>query len=147
MLVDSWMLDTRVNHFAVVIAALIYYILGAIWYSPKLFGEHWMKHEGLTPSEPKKSMVLAFIGEFILDLVIAYVLAALFGLLDVLEVQEGIIIAFWIWLGFLATTHFSAVLWGKKTFAHYLIHAGFMLLGLVLMAIVLVYLRSTNPFA
>lgn len=147
MLVNSWMLNTHVNYFAVILAALAYYIFGMIWYSPQLFGKLWMKHEGIHPDECKcKGMTIAFVGEAVLDLVMAFVLAALFGLLGVVQISEGIVIAFWVWLGFIATSHLSAVLWGKKTFSHYLIHAGFMLLGLILMAIILVYFRSVHLF-
>ena len=34
-----------VNYLAVGLAAAAYFVLGAIWYSPAVFGNRWLKHE------------------------------------------------------------------------------------------------------
>ena len=38
-----------INYLAVLIAALASYVLGALWYSPVLFGKLWMKLSKIDP--------------------------------------------------------------------------------------------------
>lgn len=147
--------DIPINYWGVLVAAVVYYILGAIWYSPYLFGDCSNKKEGCCPtSEPKNKeeccavgeskksecgcKIAAYIGQFIISLVIAYVLALFIEISQAEQVVEGITVAFWAWLGFIATTHFSPVLWGRKSFKNYLVHAGFLLLGFIVMGAVII---------
>ncbi len=61
---------TAINYWAVLVAALAYMILGAIWYSPALFGGAWMRGIGKTKEQvaagfsPVK-FLWALIGSFI----------------------------------------------------------------------------------
>ena len=68
-------------------AALSTFIIGFIWYNPKVFGTAWMKAEGLTEEQLKKgnmlkifglSFILAFVASF---LVIPTVVIHQFGAL------------------------------------------------------------------
>lgn len=137
--------DVPINYLGVLIAAIIYFIIGAIWYSPFLFGNQCEKrNENFENVEEGKVRCCSckagsFIGEFFVSLIIAYVLALFIQISRAGEIVEGITIAFWIWLGFVATTHFSAVLWDRKTVKHYLIHTGFMLVGFLSMGAFLIY--------
>lgn len=139
--------DVPVSYLTVLIAALVYFILGAIWYAPFLFGNRWMKHhENEVIDETQHTHYLRLIGsyisEFIISLILAYVLTLFIQLSQAEEVIEGIVVALWVWIGFIATTHFSAVIWGRKTVKSFFIHAGFMLVGLIAMGAVITYLGS-----
>lgn len=139
MLLDA----VSVNYVAVVIAAAAYFILGTIWYAPTMFGSRWMKHEwGQEEQRHRTPIILAYIGEAIIALIIAYILALFFEITHTTGVLEGVVLALWIWLGFIATTHFSAVLWGRKTLKSFFIHAGFMLLGLLIMGVLIPLVRA-----
>ena len=63
-------LTTNVNWLAVVIGAVIAFILGMFWFSPKLFGTKWALGSGLDPKGPAKPPVTAItcqaIGTFLL---------------------------------------------------------------------------------
>lgn len=134
--------NVPVNYLAVVLAAAAYFILGAVWYSPNMFGQRWMKHEWGQPDDQKRlPTVIAYIGELIISLIIAYILALFIEITRAREILEGIVIALWIWLGFIATTHFSAVLWARKTLKSFFIHAGFMLFGLLIMGALITIIR------
>lgn len=135
--------DVPVNYWAVGLAALAYFILGAIWYAPALFGHRWMKHEW-RPEEGSQRVpqLLAYIGEAVLSLILAYILALMIEVSDARQVLEGVVVALWIWIGFIATTHFSAVLWGRKTVKSFFIHAGFMLVGLLLMGAIIPAIKN-----
>ena len=41
----------NVNIVAVLIAALLTFVLGAFWYSPILFARQWMQAQGYTPEK------------------------------------------------------------------------------------------------
>lgn len=133
--------DVSVTYSAVLAAAIVYFILGAIWYAPFLFGHRSVKHDEAcsTGKECCGCHIVAYIGEFILDFVIAYILAVVIQLSQATEIIEGMSVAIWMWIGFVATTHFSAVLWGRKTLKSFFIHACFMLIGFMAMGATLIY--------
>ncbi len=139
-----FLFDVPVNYWGVLVAALILYILGALWYSPLLFGDTCMpKKECSLPDDKKKccySKVSGYIGEFINSLLIAYVLAVFIEISEADQVVEGITVAIWAWLGFIITTHFSAVLWNKKPFNEYLIHMCFLLIGFIVMGAAIMWM-------
>ena len=107
-----------VNYIAIIVAAVASMIIGMVWYSPNVFGKKWIKLQGFKASEVKKmhkknckqTMTVALIAA----LVTAYVLAYIMGLLGSASPAEGAKVGFWIWLGFVATSQLSAVLWEGK---------------------------------
>lgn len=130
--------NVHVNYLAVALAAAAYYVLGAIWYSPAVFGNRWMKHEwGQEETGKSTPKVAAYIGELIISIILAYILTLFIEIAQAKKLLEGIVVSLWIWVGFIATTHFSAVLWGRKTLKSFFIHAGFMLFGLLLMGAII----------
>ena len=62
-----------VNWLAVVVSAILSFMLGALWYSPMLFGNKWAKGVGMdlsgdTPMKPPASaMVIQMLGTFLLS--------------------------------------------------------------------------------
>lgn len=138
MLQEVYITDNvSINYLAILVAAVVFYLLGLLWYSPAMFGNCCVKHDDWRENEFKKvPLVWAYIGEFIISFIIANALA-IFVVLFNLGLSGAIILALLIWIGFVATTHFSAVLWGRKTFGHYCIHVGFLLIGFILMGAIL----------
>lgn len=45
---------STLNWLAVVVATLLAFAVGAVWYTPALFGKAWMKSIGLKESDTKK---------------------------------------------------------------------------------------------
>ncbi|HEY4267070.1 MAG TPA: DUF1761 domain-containing protein, partial [Galbitalea sp.] len=39
-----------INYIAVILATLSSMIIGSVWYTPKVFGNYWMKLSGVKPS-------------------------------------------------------------------------------------------------
>jgi len=133
------MFEVNVNYLAVLVAAVAGMAVGALWYSPVLFGKAWAKLSGA--GEPKKKgMAKSYTAGFATQLVTAFVLAALIGSLGASVITEGTVIAFWIWLGFLATSMFGMVLWENKPVKLYLINAAYALVQLKVMAAIIVAL-------
>lgn len=141
--------DISVSYLGVFVAAVVYFIIGIIWYKPSLFGNQWEKHdEELEERSHYLRKIGAYLGEFIISLIIAYVLATFIQISSAERIIEGMAIALWIWVGFIATTHFSAVLWGRKIIKHFFIHAAFMLVGIIAMgAVIMIFdLLLSNYF-
>ncbi len=66
-------LITDVNWIAVVVGAVVAFGVGALWYSPKMFGTKWAEWNGLKLDNPKNmtcAMVLQFIATFLLARVV-----------------------------------------------------------------------------
>lgn len=64
-------LTTNVNWLAVIIGFVLSFLLGWLWYSPKLFGTKWAEGVGVKMGEaskmPMAPMVLQAIGTFLLS--------------------------------------------------------------------------------
>jgi hypothetical protein len=135
--------DVPIDYLGVLLAAIAYFIIGFIWYAPFAFGNKRERDEKSKVQNQEgffTRKIGSYIGEFIISLIIAYVLALFIQISQADGVVEGVSVALWTWIGFIATTHFSSVLWARKTLEHFFIHAGFMLVGLVAMAAVIMYI-------
>mgnify|MGYP001589158455 CR=1 FL=1 len=80
-----------------------------------------------------KAYIIAFIGAFVTNFVLAH-------FIDYVQAQtivDAIQAAFWIWLGFIAPLLLSSVLWENKSMKLYLINAFQYLFALIIAAIIL----------
>jgi len=127
---------------AVVIAALISYFIGFIWYSPALFGKTWgeafVAKEGITKEDMKPSPEL-FIGALVLAGIMAYGLALLMELGQVHTFGNAIWLSFVAWLALVATTHFSGVIWARKPLTMYFVDVSCVLAQIVLITLFLTW--------
>jgi len=94
-----------INLWAVLISAIIYMAIGAVWYSPTMFSQAWMKEIGKSEKELKANAKPAlYLSTFLAELVAVYVLAWVMNQVAALNSVEGIKVAIVLWLGFAATT-------------------------------------------
>ena len=71
---------SQLNFFAVFLAALASFLLGAVWYSPWFFKRIWMESCGLTELDLQQiNHVMVFGGSFVLCLLIALSLSLFIG--------------------------------------------------------------------
>jgi len=97
-----------IDYWAVFLAAIAGYIVGALWYWT--LGKSWMTALGLTEDmikgKDKKPSPLPFVLAFVADLVMAWVLAGLIGHLGIgqVTIKNGVISGAFVWLGFVITT-------------------------------------------
>ncbi len=125
------------NYLVVIVAALVSWFLGYLWYSPLLFGKKWMVLVGMDlnvkPEGGKRAMLFSFISAIVMAFVLSMVT------ISVKTAAEGIQAGFWIWLGFVATTTVNDFLYSvkPKPWTLYYINNGYYLASLVLMGIIL----------
>lgn len=121
----------QIDLFTVFIAAALNMIIGFFWYSKWLFGPTWEK---LNKAKMDASNRMSLLYAFICSLVIAYFLALFEGYLGVTSVTDGMFIGFCLWLGFVATTQISAVIWCKGSFLLFVLDSGYKLLTFLVMS-------------
>lgn len=126
------------NFYAIFATAILQFIIGALWYSPCMFGNTWLNACNLK-SEELKCGACSMIGAFIIALVISCVLSLFVHATHALTALEGAMIGFWAWLGFVATTHFSSVIWEQNPLKVYFIKVACLLLSFVVTGAILAY--------
>jgi hypothetical protein len=63
------------NFLAVLVAALSSFVVGFIWYNPKVFGTIWMKEAGFTQEQSEKGNMLKIFGlTFVYSLMLAFIM-------------------------------------------------------------------------
>ena len=61
------------NFLAILVAALSSFVVGFIWYNPKVFGTIWMREAGITPEQGQKGNMLKIFGlTFVYSFMIAF---------------------------------------------------------------------------
>jgi hypothetical protein len=123
----------HLNLLAVLVAAISTMVVGFLWYSPILFAKPWMREMGYDPDDKAKAAELQnnagpkYFGSFIASLVAAFVLALVFHWLQVRSVHLGLLTAFHVWLGFVATVQFTNALFQKQSMKLFAINTGYQL--------------------
>jgi hypothetical protein len=94
---------SAVNWLAVIVAAVVAWLFGAVWYTS--LSKRWLKAARLDPATMKKSP-LPFVISFIAELVMAFITALVVGAMTGGEpsLVAGLVFGFVLWLGFVATT-------------------------------------------
>lgn len=106
---------SQLNWVAVIFVTFIHFIFGMLWYSPVLMGVKWMKLMGKKKEDFKKEDAQkAMFGSLVMNLVVSIVLAALIKAVGAHTFATGATIGFWVWVGFIATSSLSAVLYEDK---------------------------------
>ena len=129
--------EFQINYLAVGVAALATIFIGALWYSPLLFGKLWMKAHGYTDEKVRQMARRGIIVSLFCYVVMAFVLAVLVSYADVSTALQGAFLGFIVWIGFLATLGLTAHMYSERPLSIYLIDAGYQLVYAVAMGIIL----------
>jgi Protein of unknown function (DUF1761) len=121
------------NHWAILVSAVIQWLLGAVWYSPALFAKPWMAALGITPDPTKKKtmivgMIMSLIGSLVLSFVLLHVIlwsgAGTWG--------TGALVGFILWLGFIASPTAAQNIYEGRPFRLFAINTGYWLVGMLI---------------
>lgn len=129
--------------FPILIAGIVSMLIAFAWYHPRVFGSAWARMTNLSPEmveAGKRRMPFTAPIGLLASMLVAYVMnyfGIAWGVFDVIGAIE---LAFWCWVGFMAPTMLGVVLWEQKSFKLYLINAGYWLVALIAMAIILLLL-------
>jgi hypothetical protein len=122
---------SQISWLHVLVAALAYFALGSIWYSPVLFSKAWIKALGIdiNSADAKKGIAGMFIGSFICMFVIATGIAIMHTVLPAINAIGGLKLGIFIGICFSSTTATINYLYQKKPMALYLIDCGYQVVG------------------
>ena len=128
----------HINYLAVLVAGVVIFTLGGLWYSPLLFAKRWVALQGRTMEDMSNGAnPVMYVQVFVCGLITAWVLAILLQFLPVLDVMRGVKLAILCWLGFTAVTSYGTALFSMKPKALWAIDTAFNLVSFVLAAVVL----------
>ena len=137
---------TGVNYLAILVAAVVGWVIGAAWYMS--LAKPWVDAHGRTMEDFKaqadaangtSAAWLPYVLAFVAELIMAWVLSGLLAHLGAgqTNVWNGIVSAAFVWLGFVVTTVAVNNMFGMKKAMLTVIDSGHWLVVLVAMGIVL----------
>ncbi len=135
----------QLNWLAVVVGALVYFALGALWYSPVLFGRPWQRSIGWDESQaPPQQSVVTYVLPLAAFLVMAIAVGLLAAATDTDEIGEGIALGLVLAIGLsLAHTFVDASFSPEKPepWTWFAINGTYHALGLVILAVIIAVWR------
>jgi hypothetical protein len=138
-----------INYLAVVVAAIVIFVLGGLWYSPVLFQKRWIALQGRTEEQIRSqaaaaNMPLMYLTAFIGAFIQAWVLAMLLGhMAQITEmgVAHAAIFSALLWLGFTGSTSYITAMFSGKPKQLWAIDSLYYLVSFVLAGIILAVWR------
>ena len=126
---------------AVALAALMPFVVGALWYAPFGFGRWWERAHGY--DDPARKAVLMasaprnYLASLVVYVVLALVLRFFLYRLAASDASSSVRLAVLVWLGFVATIGLTTVVFALQPLSLWAIDAGFQLVYMCLMALIL----------
>lgn len=135
----------KVNYPAVIVAAVIHFILGGLWYGP-LFGNKFLEIIGWTAEQQAQIVAqthwTTYLFAFLTSLILVSTLAYFIEYTGATGVAGGMKTAACLWLGFVATTQLATVIFEQRKLGLYLLNIGYQLVaGLICGALLAVWRR------
>jgi hypothetical protein len=121
-----------VNYVAVIVAALVPMVLGALWYSPLLFARPWMTAVGRTEEE-LNGAGLGYALSAVAAIVTSYMLARVIGWAEADSLVDGALVGLMVWVGFVATVLAVTTYFGGRPRVLWFIDNGYQALSLLVM--------------
>jgi|SRR5262249_32495769 len=127
----------RTNYPAVVVCAIAYWLLGALWYAV-LFAKPWMALEGMTNEQSYGvNPIFPYIMSFLLNLLIAFVLAQVCLWRNANNASRGAAIGILLWLGIVGPITFTTYMYENRPKALFAINEFYPLVGMCVMGAIL----------
>jgi len=130
---------TGINWLAVIVAGIVAWVVGAIWYAPPglreaLDGDDGMKME---PGKMPEGAGKALGGGIVLALVTSFFLALVLGFMKATTWTDGVIGGFLVWIGFVATHGATSIFFERRPVAWYGITQAELAISFLLMGLIL----------
>lgn len=125
-IMDFTEIFSNMNYWAILVATLSTFVIGALWYSPLLFVNKWMELNGFTHESLKKNsrpMPVIMGVSFLTSLVAAFALAMFLGPKS--DFAFGLFAGLMIGIFWIGTSRFNSVLYEKQNLTLFFIQAGY----------------------
>lgn len=126
------------NFLAIGIAIVADMMLGALWYSPLLFGKLWMKAVGIEkPEDLEASAKPAYAASGLSAVAMALFISWLLGTLKIQSTGEALPVVLVLWLGVIAPVVAVPYFWENRPKVPYGIYCGYKLVAICITAVIL----------
>ncbi len=127
----------KTNYPAVVVAAVVYWFMGALWFGV-LFAKPWMALERMTEEQARSANpVLPYVISFLLNVLIAYVLAQLCLWRNATTAARGAALGILLWIGFVGPITYTTYMYELRPWQLFAINQFYPLAGLCVMGAIL----------
>lgn len=138
-----------INIWILIGVSVLAFIIGAVWYSPLMFGKTWMKIMGdkkFTKEEMvelQKKMIPFYFLQLVITLITMFVLYSNIKFTGTTG-MASVWYAFFMWLGYVMPTQVSAVIWGSTEKKYWLRQISIMLGCQLVIMLVAGYIFGMN---
>ena len=144
---------TLINPWAVLVAAIVAYLVGWAWYSPILWQKPWMNARGDDGSHwnegGKKDMPKIMLYGFVNTLLMSFVIAVFLTLAGATTLVGSLQTALLLCFGFVVTVKFNDLLytsrpphWGKNAQLLFLIDVGYQIVLFIICAAIIWFISQ-----
>jgi hypothetical protein len=126
-----------VNFLAVLVGGIAYMILGALWYSPILFGKAWMRGSGKTEEQVRAGFkYTSYLWAFVGSLLAAYGIARILVMFDASTLAQALKLAVVCGVCFVGAAFFVNDTFDRRPRGLTTINALYHLVGLIVIALI-----------
>lgn len=126
----------KTNYWAVVVSAVAYWLLGALWYDV-LFAKQWAAYHQFTSAQINNFGYWPYIVTLALNLLIAFVLGQICLWRNANTAGRGAAIGVLLWIGIVGPIAFTTYMYEMRPMALFAINEFYPLAGLCLMGAIL----------
>lgn len=126
----------HIDFLTILVAAIVYFIIGIAWYSPYLFGSMLLRLRGIDKKSIRKGF-FSYLYSFFVALILSYFLSLLEIYMGATSFWDGVVAGFVLYLGFVFTTQIPSIIWIKNNYKIFFIDnffycVSFMVIGGIL---------------
>ena len=127
-----------INYLAVVVSAVVYWVIGALWFSPAVFGKIWMKGIGKTQDQLKEGFsYMAFVWSFIWSFIAAYGIARFLVWTGGNSIGDGFVIGLLAGISFVIAPFVINNLFERRSKSLLVINALYHVVGLIVSGLII----------
>ncbi len=130
-----------VNFWGIAAAVLAAWVVAGLWYSPLLFIRPWAEMSGVDGAEFRAGLPRAIVVDLVSFAVMAFVLDQALQAWGATTIASAVLGTILLWLGFVAVTLLHSVTYEHRPVRYYAINAGYRLVSMLAMGVVLTVLR------
>ena len=122
-------------------AVLVAWAVGGLWYSPLLFIRPWAEMSGVDGVKFAAGLPRAIVVDLASFAVMALILDQVLHAWGALTIVSAVLCTILLWLGFVAVALLHSVTYEHRALRYYAINAGYRLVSMMAMGVVLTVLR------
>ena len=122
-----------INIFPILVATVVAFGIGSLWYSPFLFGKEWLEGRNIKEENIEKfGTIKRYVVQIIFTLISFSVLAFIISMAEVRSSTDGAFLGILAWIGFIIPSSLAGLIWKRDTFTVFLIDVVYSLLILTI---------------